>query len=488
MPKRPRRGKGAGSTWIGLILALGPPACPAAGGPAERVDLRRACERVTVFRDCFRGGTLVVLPVPDPRGKTPADLCVSWASDLNAVPTRIFRWDGPHPLGPERCVGPSETGGILGVASTGPAGWLIGSGDFDGDGLADLALHVSAGANESGEFRILLGKPAADLRILLPDLMSFMGTRAGFVGDVDGDGTDEFAISWWAGEDTDPRIAGITILFGRSVSALHGPVRLEEIVSGGLGAFVTFDGLPPSLSFTGCGDLDGDGIADLAVASSELATIVYGCRGWPAGRFVVPENLPCGGMGPVILYDRDLREEPRLLCLSQGVRKGLLFAFVDRDAPRERRGAILLATGEEILEWPDHGVLVARERFTDGRQGATIGVALSPAGDFDGDGYEDVLTACRDPDGTIVRCLLFGGEDFFSLPSQDVGAGEGEPLLLSCPLLENLDTQVPPAARIDGDDRSDLVLPFKENGRRGAFIVLGGSRWLDAGTGTRFRR
>lgn len=459
------------------------------GEPGAAVELRDACARVTAFRDCFRGGSVELLPVPDPQGKGAARLFITWAPDSLAFPARLFRWDEPSSPRTERCVSPPIPAGDMGLEGPAAAGRMLGSGDIDGDDVADIAILMGPDASNPREVRIVRGGQGPAIRILLPCTGTLDEASAAFVGDLDGDGAVDLGISWWQGEDRVPRLAGIHILLSRPLSGLRGPIRLEEIATAGFGAHLSFAQGAVRLSFAGCGDLDGDGFGDLAVASSRMATIVRGCSFWPEEQIILPADAPCGTVSSVILYDRRLLDPPHLLCSRQGDSTGLLIAFPARTADRGRSGAILAVTADEVLDPPAGGFIEARERFTDGRNGWTIGESLSPAGDFDGDGFQDILTACSDPDGDIEWCLLFGGEGFFERPSEKVGIGRVEEVLLAGPPSKSLQIRVPAGAPIDGDGYSDLILPFEEAGRLGAFLVSGGSRRIEAGgTGARFRR
>lgn len=154
-------------------------------------------------------------------------------------------------------------------------------GDFDGDGFGDLGFGISSasswGHDLNGSVRILFGKSAGfEPTVLIGDLTgadglkidgpvdgSFIGERLAGIGDSNGDGIDDIAIS---AESYRLHAAGgaVYVLHGRAnrsdvrLSAFSGAdgVRFTEAASG--------SGFPyANLSFAG--DVDGDGSGDLLI-------------------------------------------------------------------------------------------------------------------------------------------------------------------------------------------------------------------------------
>ena len=143
--------------------------------------------------------------------------------------------------------------------------------DFNGDGFDDL---VASGRDwgTTGGVALLRGRPAADagITVLCNEEVweglgrnDRMGESVAVLGDLDGDGCDEFAVGASL-EDTEASNQGIVrVLWG------YGPAcatNAAEMVALGPGINTTFAGE----SLAGGGDVDGDKVPDLAVGATEF--------------------------------------------------------------------------------------------------------------------------------------------------------------------------------------------------------------------------
>jgi hypothetical protein len=167
---------------------------------------------------------------------------------------------------------------------------LVGAGDLDGDGYADLAaiLHVQVYRDGTGRVEFLpgaAGGPDLTEASVVVDLpyADTHGPRGAAAGDLDGDGFGELLV----GLDGDLEYGG-----SGSVAVLEGgtgdPAVTEDTLlseGGSWGAFGTC--AAPT------GDLDGDGYGDLVVGAWEIDT-VYVYAGGAAGV----DPTPTGNLTP----------------------------------------------------------------------------------------------------------------------------------------------------------------------------------------------
>ncbi|MFQ5844565.1 MAG: FG-GAP-like repeat-containing protein [Planctomycetota bacterium] len=322
---------------------------------------------------------------------------------------------------------------------TGPEPYEAGAGDFDGDGAIDVAaacsggLFVHFGGEEKRPVRVALGE----------------GTHRGLaVEDLDLDGRPELI--------TASHVAPADFLFlvtfgadrGHRVRRIYGAPRtaqavvatdldldgIPDLVLPGLGsrsvailfgdgrAGIRVRGLRPELDpqkqgrrgfGAAVGDLNGDGIRDLAVPDGkDLALLV----GNAFGGFRLEHHVPAGPRPAVVALadlDGDGLAEPLVASLSAGAGAGGA-----RVVGRTHRGA----------------------RRPGGRFDAGVQVESLAAGDFNGDGNADLATASF---GRGEVCVLEG----------DGRGGLGPPIAHA----SGRGTQHVVVTDLDGDGRDDVV-------------------------------
>lgn len=276
-------------------------------------------------------------------------------------------------------------------------------GDADGDGLDDLAIGAPGvppsrhgswalqtsllDAGGSGRVVVVSGADGRTLWRNVGDLGDGLGGSLAAVGDFDGDGRTDLAASahWIRG----------------------GPLRL---LSGSDGRMITKREIRAGVVLA-AGDVDGDGVPDLALdlyqdgSKSGRVALLSGRSGAVLAEYPYPDIMPDFG-GPVGVGDIDGDGIPDLAIGDANYRlppdapdvRTLSFA---RAAALESRpssvswesGCVVVRsgrTGEVVF-----GVWVPRER--------TIGLGLEIARgpDVDGDGWDDLLV------NDDARCLVF---------------------------------------------------------------------------------
>ncbi len=295
------------------------------------------------------------------------------------------------------------------LRAVGDAQGAIPVGDVDGDG------HVDAGVlEEGGDLRIVAGGGA--VRVvggLDHDSDAFDDPRT--AGDVDGDGFDDIALTGFPGtgaelEDDAPVVLAQVVLGGprlRGERDARRPGRLGFAIRGRAPDLGSLFFLLPAPA----GDVDGDGLDDLALGAplaglargdarpgaSDADTfarfpgavfVVHGRRERTPVRLGGPGVQRIDGAGGIFGYavagpgdvDGDGLDDLAVGApFARGAGGGLGRAYVVAGT-RTRIGRASVATlGERLTTVDGAG------------SSAGVGVALAPAGDLDGDGRADLL-------------------------------------------------------------------------------------------------
>ena len=257
------------------------------------------------------------------------------------------------------------------------------AGDFDGNGIADLAFGY--GVDTVVWFGPL---PAGDLAAL-GGQVQIVGTRAGGVADVEGDGRDELGLGEHliavpsSGVLTDLDLAAHSIL--RVQGAAPGPGRIL--------------------------DLDGDGSRDLVVPDGdELLWVVYGPLG--PEHSVISEAADAGSalmrgakydchFAVVVLDLGDVTGDARP---EVGVLEGVGLHMIGDDDCSDPDVPNLILAGADYRRQS----LVLADAVQSG-----LAYDLVPFGDLDGDG----------------RAEMKNGKGIFTAPALFAGGGAAEPLV-----------------------------------------------------------
>jgi FG-GAP repeat protein len=348
----------------------------------------------------------------------------------------------PHPLDPNQIplipglgvhlngIGPHVSGTFF--IQCGDA--LHGTGDFNGDGYADVIIGAPGAdppsGNDRGEAYLVLGIPELGtggifdmidldgvngLRLQGYEETLLGGSLSG-AGDVNGDGLSDVLIGF-AGVTSSTDAGAAYLVWGTSEELGENGIFSLADLDGANGVRISADGLGLSYfgrTARGVGDLNSDGLSDLAIASrNDAIVLLYGrAGGYGAGGLLDITSLDgtegilitgalgsgMSGAGDVdgdgiddLLFS-DTGESPRVIHLIAGSTAGIgTGGLFDLEAG--------LSSGEVRME---------------GTVGDLYGADLAGIGDLNGDGLDDMVIGAPGPSDSLGRLfVVFGDESLF---------------------------------------------------------------------------
>ncbi len=285
-------------------------------------------------------------------------------------------------------------------------------GDLTGDGIQELG--VSGYIGTSGSFEILSGSDGTVIGEVSVGTDHFID-RIAPAGDVDNDGVDDFLIT-----DVGQISRDVIVISGATFGGLHGYSRpVDQFV------FDFFGSMP-----AGGSDLNNDGHDDFYINdpfqgvgrfySGATGQVLRTLAGTPVVHFVSDVNGDENGdyvatqLGFVQWFSG---ADDSLLHASHGVDSG--FSLTSLRLLSDRNGD---GVQEIVATAATQGSTVSRIYVLDGMTGASLGFAeappettqfftLNPAGDMNGDGFEDFAFG-TDSSGDREQIALYSGRDF----------------------------------------------------------------------------
>ncbi|MFT4978082.1 MAG: hypothetical protein ACI8S6_003990, partial [Myxococcota bacterium] len=312
----------------------------------------------------------------------------------------------------------SDTDAVFsGASSNDYAGWAVSSaGDVDGDGYGDLLIgapYSDDGATNGGTAYLVLGASSvsdsslssADASFYGESSSDYAGAAVSALGDLDGDGFDDFGIGAY-GEDTAGAGAGaIGIVLGSA--SLSGASALSDLdmVTG------ADSGDAAGISFTALGDTDGDGFDDFVVGAYTAGTNNSGAFSLLAGSESGWVSDLGSSDGEVLGQSADrLGRSLSGLDLGGSDNLGVVAGAYGNSDGASAAGAVVIAavadfSGTSQDAGEAHGLLLGSD--SNGYLGFSV-----TSGDFNGDGYDDIAAGAYGADGDSsasgVAYVVFG--------------------------------------------------------------------------------
>ena len=353
------------------------------------------------------------------------------------------------------------TNGFKWAGSPGSVVSIIG--DVNGDGLDDIAIADFDRANGGTTYIIYGSMDPFDATTTPSDVDATLfgglaGEQAGFsisrIGrfnsDFNGDGIDDFLIGAPSANGIFGKLIspGQTYVVFGTEAGLPTELNLSAIEEGGFtllgvtgrsGTFGTPDYRPPDLSgySVSTADFNGDGLADLLVgapqlsdtagtvgpdpSASGLAYVVYGTKD-PQVALVSLDDMngvnivgqvPNGAVGYSISGAGDLNGDGFEEIIVGAPQNASGF---DIDIPNTTYSYIIYgsATPPASINLTTPGDQTGDVVVLTGENMSQRGIAVSAAGDINGDGYDDVIAG--NWPGIVGASVVFGGPDI--LPSE----------------------------------------------------------------------
>jgi hypothetical protein len=315
-------------------------------------------------------------------------------------------------------------------------------GDVTGDRVPDFAVGAPGDANDAGFVSVRSGLTGAEV-IGIAGIGGVPGARFGAalarIGDVDGDGIDDLVVG---APSDDPLV--------QSSLAVH-------CLPGGVAPWVLFGSWQEHLgaSMASLGDVDGDGLADVAV----------GLVGEQPAAVSQLFRLSPRGNGSVTIHAIWSLPERCFDCVA---------AAGDLDG--DGRTEVLAASPERrVLVLQALGLAAVREVLPP-RAGEGFGTAVAGIGDRNGDGVPDYAVGAPLAASGAGRAYVYDGATGVELTQVDGAAGDG--LGAAFAVLPDLDGDRAPEWAVArpaalGSAVDSGAVDVRWSPRLGAFAVLG---------------
>ncbi|MCS7220177.1 MAG: integrin alpha [Anaerolineae bacterium] len=373
---------------------------------------------------------------------------------------------------------------------------VAGAGDVNGDGYADFLITApgrDAGALDAGEVYLFLGRASGwsqDTRLSAASA-SFRGERAGDaagnsaagVGDVNGDGLEDFLIGAPSNDEAGLEAGQAYLFLGRAQGWTSG-ISLALADASFLGEN---PGDGAGLDVSPAGDVNGDGLADFLISAPHYngaAGKVYLILGRSAGwaRDVSLANADASFVGE---YPGDLAGQSVAAAgdvNGDGLGDFLIGASSNNEASSSA-GKVYLILGRTTGWAANVSLARADVSFLGSIRDELVGFPVAGAGDVNGDGLDDFLVGAigfgdgvNAPEGAGKVYLILGRSGGWgasqSLAAIAAGSFVGEDYY------DGAGWSLAGGGDVNGDGRDDFLIGAPDNWEAGegfgqVYLILG---------------
>ena len=370
---------------------------------------------------------------------------------------------------------------------------VSGVGDVNGDGIDDFAVSVSGSSMngfQTGAAHIIFGAHTRDNRSI--DLTNYspsegfvvhgsytsqnLARSVGRAGDYNGDGLDDLIIT---------SDVGAHLIYGRS-AGFSAAIETSEI-NGSNGFSFNFarTNLNIGSNATSIGDANGDGLDDILISGTFDNEVGYGSVYILYGTeesiesSVSPGDLT-GTAGRTIRSDLGYNHSIDAASAGDFNGDGIAdFAISTSSFNIEARVEIILGMSDlyDDVETLDNLGGRSVSIILDGIYNSTV--SISSCGDFNGDGYDDMIIGAPFSHGSNTGSgnafIVFGGADTAgsTIRLSDLDGRNGV-ILVGSYARDYAGRSVSSAGDVNGDGYDDVIIGADGNGNGGAAYVIYG--------------